>query len=101
MFPLNGKFRIVVNCVYNVYIFELSSCTDKIAPLILTFVILKLVLGCHEGQILSFHLHSTSMSRFLCCCGNAESCCGDCVFLSVWRDEQRAWQFLKKHILVL
>ena len=29
------------------------------------FVILELVLGCHEGQILSFHLHPTSMSGFL------------------------------------
>ena len=73
MFPLDGKFEVDVNCVYNICLFELSSCTDKIAPLVLTFVILELVLGCQEGQILSIHLHPTSASSFFFCAATPEA----------------------------
>ena len=48
------------------------------------------MLGCQEGQSLSFHLHPTCVSRCLCCRGNALSSREDRVFLSVWRDEHRA-----------
>ena len=50
MFPLDGKFE-----VYGIVfaIFELSSCTNKIAPLVLTLVSLDLVLGCQEKQFLA------------------------------------------------
>ena len=60
-----------VDCVYNICLFELSSCASKIALLVLTIVILELVLGCQEGQSLSFHLHPTCVRRCLCCCSNA------------------------------
>ena len=50
MFPLDGKFEVDVYCVYKFCLFELSSCTNKIARLVLTLKILELVLGCQEKQ---------------------------------------------------
>ena len=48
MFPLDGKFEVGVNCVYNICLFDLSSCTTKITLLVLTIEILELVLGCQQ-----------------------------------------------------
>ena len=62
MLPLDGKFEVDVNCVYKFCLFELSSCTNKIALLVFTLVILELVLGCQEGQSLNFPLRPTSVS---------------------------------------
>ena len=53
MFLLDEKFETNGVCVDQMYIFELSSRTDKITPLVLAPVILKLVLGCQEGQALA------------------------------------------------
>ena len=71
MFPSDGKFEVDVNCVYNICLFELSSCTHKITLLVLTIEILELVLECQEGQSLSFHLHPTCVRQSHCCCCNA------------------------------
>ena len=53
MFPSDGKFEVDENCVYNICLCYLSSRTNKIPPLVLALVILELVLGSQEGQILA------------------------------------------------
>ena len=53
MFLLDEKFETNGVCVHQMYIFELSSRTDKITPLVLTPVSLKIVLECQEGQALA------------------------------------------------
>ena len=58
MFPLDGKFEVDVNCVYNICLFELSSCTNKIAPLVLTLDDLGACAGMTRGT--DFELSSAS-----------------------------------------
>ena len=89
MFLLDGKFEVDVNCVYNICLFELSSCTNKIVLLVLMIEILEHVLECQEGQSLSFHLHSTYVRRGLCCCCKKQSR-RPCLPSPFWRHEQQA-----------
>ena len=69
VFLLDEEFEVYGVCGDKIFIFELSSRTDKITPLDFMPVILELARGTGSG----LHLHPIKVSRFLPCDSNASN----------------------------
>ena len=66
---LDENFEVKGVCVDKIFVFKLSSNTDRITLLVLTLVTLELVLGCQEKQSLTCRLIPPIRST-LSLCGN-------------------------------